>query len=94
MWHSSLLTAEFDSVLAKRRQACSVDFKHLGAVLPCALGPVVEEVGTRWQISFDVYKVNVDDEADSLNSLASSPSLLILFKNGEPVHNHGWATSC
>ena len=68
-----LTTAEFDSVLANADKP--------------VLGPVVEEVGHEMADKLDVYKVNVDDEADLATRfrIVSIPTL-ILFKNGEPVH--------
>ena len=82
-----LTTAEFDSVLANADKPVLVDF-WASWCGPCrALGPVVEEVGNEMADKLDVYKVNVDDEADLATRfrIVSSPTL-ILFKNGEPVH--------
>ena len=82
-----LTTAEFDSVLANADKPVLVDF-WASWCGPCrALGPVVEEVGHEMADKLDVYKVNVDDEADLATRfrIVSIPTL-ILFKNGEPVH--------
>ena len=82
-----LTTAEFDSVLANSDKPVLVDF-WASWCGPCrALGPVVEEVGNEMADKLDVYKVNVDDEADLATRfrIVSIPTL-ILFKNGEPVH--------
>ena len=82
-----LTTAEFDSVLANADKPVLVDF-WASWCGPCrALGPVVEEVGNEMADKLDVYKVNVDDEADLATRfrIVSIPTL-ILFKNGEPVH--------
>ena len=82
-----LTTAEFDSVLANADKPGLVDF-WASWCGPCrALGPVVEEVGNEMADKLDVYKVNVDDEADLATRfrIVSIPTL-ILFKNGEPVH--------
>lgn len=82
-----LTTAEFDSVLANADKPVLVDF-WASWCGPCrALGPVVEEVGHEMADKLDVYKVNVDDEADLATRfrIVSIPTL-ILFKNSEPVH--------
>ena len=82
-----LTTAEFDSVLANADKPVLVDFWASGCG-PCgAVGRVVEDVGIEMADKLDVFKVNVDDEADLATRfrIVSIPTL-ILFKNGEPVH--------
>ena len=74
-----LTTAEFDSVLANADKPVLVDF-WASWCGPCrALGPVVEEVGNEMADKLDVYKVNVDDEADLATRfrIVSIPTLMV-----------------
>lgn len=82
-----ITTATFDSIMANTDKAVLVDFWATWCG-PCrALGPIVEQVGEELADIIDVYKCNVDDEADLAQRfrIMSIPTL-ILFKGGEPVH--------
>lgn len=77
----------FDQVVAASAKPVLVDF-WASWCGPCrALGPVVEQVADEMADRLDVYKCNVDDEADLATRfhIVSIPTL-ILFKDGKPVH--------
>ena len=55
---------------------------------PCrALGPVIDQISQEMAYRLDVYKCNVDEEADLATQfrIVSIPTL-ILFKGGKAVH--------
>ena len=83
----AITAAEFDLVLSESTKPVLVDFWAPWCG-PCrALGPTVEEVGQEMSGKLDVYKCNVDEEADLATRfrIVSIPTL-ILFKDGKPVH--------
>lgn len=82
-----ITTDKFDSVVTSSAKPVLVDF-WASWCGPCrALGPVVEEISGELSDKLDVYKCNVDEEADLATRfrIVSIPTL-ILFKNGKPVH--------
>ena len=83
----AITNAEFDSVITSSDKPVLVDFWAPWCG-PCrALGPVIEEVGTEMADRLAVYKCNVDEEAELATRfrIVSIPTM-VLFKNGEPVH--------
>lgn len=79
--------AEFDSVITSSDKPVLVDFWAPWCG-PCrALGPIIEEVSTEMADSLTIYKCNVDEEADLATRfrIVSIPTM-ILFKDGQPVH--------
>jgi thioredoxin 1 len=84
---ANITGAEFDSVLANATKPVLVDFWAPWCG-PCrALGPIVEEVAHEMADRLDVYKCDVDNEAElaSRFRIVSIPTLIV-FKDGEPVH--------
>ncbi len=84
---NAITTAEFDSVIASSEKPVLVDF-WASWCGPCrALAPVIDEISREMGDKLDVYKCNVDEEADLATQfrIVSIPTL-ILFKNGKPVH--------
>ena len=84
---ASITGAEFDSVLANATKPVLVDFWAPWCG-PCrALGPIVEEVAHEMTDRLDVYKCDVDNEAElaSRFRIVSIPTLIV-FKDGKPVH--------
>ena len=82
-----ITTDKFESVVTSSAKPVLVDF-WASWCGPCrALGPVVEEISGELSDKLDVYKCNVDEEADLATRfrIVSIPTL-ILFKNGKPVH--------
>ena len=80
-----LKTAEFDAAIGQAPLAM-VDFWATWCG-PCQmLGPVIEDLGARYEGKALVAKVNVDEEPELARSyrILSIPTLL-LFKNGEVV---------
>ena len=85
-----ITTDKFDSVVTSSAKPVLVDF-WASWCGPCrALGPVVEEISGELSDKLDVYKCNVDEEADLATRfrIVSIPTL-ILFKNGKPRPHHG-----
>ena len=83
----AITAAEFDLVLSEATKPVLVDF-WASWCGPCrALGPTVEEVGREMADKLEVYKCDVDAEADLATRfrIVSIPTL-ILFRDGKPVH--------
>ena len=83
----AITAAEFDSVISGSDKPVLVDVWAPGCG-PCrALGPVIDQISQEMADRLDVYKCNVDDEADLATQfrIVSIPTL-ILFKDGKPVH--------
>lgn len=82
-----LTAAEFDSIITGATKPVLVDFWAPWCG-PCrALGPIIEEVASELADKIDVYKCNVDDEAELAQrfQIVSIPTVM-LFKDGKPVH--------
>ncbi len=83
----AITSSDFDAVVTGSDKPVLVDFWAPWCG-PCrALGPVIDEISQEMADRLDVYKCNVDEEADLATQfrIVSIPTL-ILFKGGKPVH--------
>ena len=84
---NAITTADFDAIITGSAKPVLVDF-WASWCGPCrALGPVIEQLGEEMADKMDVYKCNVDDEAELAQrfQIVSIPTMM-LFKGGKPVH--------